>query len=114
MKITKSKADKLLRKKENLKRVDPQQLRKLRQQNRSWKVVKNHHLNKAFKFDDFKGALAFVSKVGKLADRMEHHPDVLLTYGNAELTIFDHKTNGLTPLDFALAGEVDRIFKNGR
>jgi 4a-hydroxytetrahydrobiopterin dehydratase len=74
-----------------------------------WKVVESHHLTRAFKFPDFVQALAFVNKVGEVAEGQGHHPDILLSWGKAEVTTWTHKINGLTESDFILAAKIDRL-----
>jgi 4a-hydroxytetrahydrobiopterin dehydratase len=74
-----------------------------------WNVVDGHHLTRAFKFPDFAQALAFVNKVGAIAEEQGHHPDILLTWGKAEVTMWTHKINGLTESDFILAAKIDRL-----
>ncbi|MCX7016617.1 MAG: 4a-hydroxytetrahydrobiopterin dehydratase [Candidatus Sumerlaeota bacterium] len=73
-----------------------------------WKAVDNHHLEKEYKFPDFQQALAFVDKVGAIAEDQGHHPDIFLTWGKARLTIWTHKIDGLTESDFILAAKADR------
>jgi 4a-hydroxytetrahydrobiopterin dehydratase len=74
-----------------------------------WTVVNGHHLTRAFKFPDFVQALAFVNKVGAISEEQGHHPDILLTWGKAEVKMWTHKINGLTESDFILAAKIDRI-----
>lgn len=74
-----------------------------------WKVVNGHHLVREFKFPDFKQALAFVNKVGNIAEEQGHHPDISLTWGKAEITTWTHKINGLTESDFILAAKIDQL-----
>lgn len=74
-----------------------------------WKVVDEHHLVRAYKFPDFKTALAFVNRVGALSEEQGHHPDLLLGWGKAEITLWTHAVNGLTESDFILAAKVDRL-----
>jgi 4a-hydroxytetrahydrobiopterin dehydratase len=74
-----------------------------------WKVVDEHHITKVFTFPDFKSALAFVNKVGEIAESQGHHPDILLVWGKAEITIWTHKINGLTESDFMLAAKFHRL-----
>ncbi len=76
---------------------------------KGWKVVNEHHLTKAFTFPDFKQALAFVNKVGAIAEEQGHHPDILLTWGKAEVTTWTHKIDGLTESDFILAAKIDQL-----
>ena len=74
-----------------------------------WKVVDSHHLTRAFTFPDFRQALAFVNKVGELAEEQGHHPDILLAWGKAEITTWTHKINGLSEGDFILAAKIDKF-----
>ena len=74
-----------------------------------WTVVNGHHLTRAFKFPDFSQALAFVNKVGAIAEQQGHHPDILLAWGKAEVTTWTHKINGLTESDFILAAKIDKL-----
>jgi 4a-hydroxytetrahydrobiopterin dehydratase len=74
-----------------------------------WSVVNEHHITKTFTFPDFKAALAFVNKVGEIAEREGHHPDILLGWGKAEITTWTHKIDGLTESDFILAAKIDRL-----
>jgi 4a-hydroxytetrahydrobiopterin dehydratase len=72
-----------------------------------WEVVDNHHLEKSYKFDDFKQALDFTNRVGELAEEQGHHPDIHLAWGSVKLTIWTHKIDGLTESDFILAAKAD-------
>jgi 4a-hydroxytetrahydrobiopterin dehydratase len=74
-----------------------------------WQVVNEHHITKSYKFPDFVNALAFVNKVGALAEEQGHHPDIFLAWGCADVTIWTHKIDGLTESDFILAAKIDRI-----
>jgi 4a-hydroxytetrahydrobiopterin dehydratase len=76
---------------------------------KGWKAVNEHHLTKAFTFPDFKQALSFVNKVGAIAEEQGHHPDILLTWGKAEVTTWTHKIDGLTESDFILAAKIDQL-----
>jgi 4a-hydroxytetrahydrobiopterin dehydratase len=85
------------------------ELEALAEQVPQWKVVDGHHLTRAFKFADFAQALAFVNKVGAIAEEQGHHPDILLAWGKAEVTTWTHKINGLTESDFILAAKIDKV-----
>jgi 4a-hydroxytetrahydrobiopterin dehydratase len=74
-----------------------------------WKVVDGHHISRDFKFPDFVQALAFVNKVGVIAEEQGHHPDILLSWGKVSVTTWTHKINGLTESDFILAAKIDKI-----
>lgn len=74
-----------------------------------WQVVNSHHLEKSYRFKDFKEALAFTNKVGEVAEREAHHPDIHLSWGKVTLTIWTHKIDGLTESDFVLAAKCDEL-----
>ena len=81
----------------------------LKKQLPGWSVVNEHHLHRRFEFPDFVIALAFVNKVGEVAEQQGHHPDILLSWGKAEVTTWTHKIDGLTESDFILAAKIDKI-----
>jgi 4a-hydroxytetrahydrobiopterin dehydratase len=72
-----------------------------------WTVVQEHHLEKDYKFKDFRQALDFTNKIGELAESQGHHPDIYLAWGKVKLTIWTHKIDGLTESDFIFAAKAD-------
>ena len=76
---------------------------------KQWQVIDEHHLIRTYKFPDFKSALEFVNRVGALAEEQGHHPDILLTWGKVEITLWTHAVDGLTESDFILAAKIERI-----
>ncbi len=76
-----------------------------------WSVVDEHHLDKTFAFEDFRQALDFTNKVGEIAEREGHHPDVYLGWGKVKLSIWTHKIEGLTESDFILAAKADEAYR---
>ncbi len=74
-----------------------------------WELVDEHHLKKAYVFDDFRQALDFTCRVGELAEEEGHHPDIFLTYGKVVLKIWTHKIDGLTESDFIFADKADAV-----
>ena len=86
-----------------------EELEALAKQVPQWKVVSGHHLMRLFTFPDFRQALAFVNKVGEIAEEQGHHPDILLSWGKAEITTWTHKIDGLTESDFILAAKIDKV-----
>ena len=74
-----------------------------------WSVVEQHHLEKVYKFDDFRQALDFTVRVGEMAEEQYHHPDLYLTWGRVKVTIWTHKIDGLTESDFVFAAKADEL-----
>lgn len=75
-----------------------------------WKA-ENNNLSKRFKFENFAGALAFVNRIGEIAERLDHHPDVTFGWGYAEILTTTHDRGGITDFDFALAKEIENLGK---
>jgi 4a-hydroxytetrahydrobiopterin dehydratase len=72
-----------------------------------WGLVGDHHLEKEYKFKDFKEALAFTNAVGELAELVDHHPEICLTWGRAKVTLWTHSVGGLSEADFVFAAKSD-------
>ena len=79
------------------------------QLDRGWSVVDEHHLEKEYRFDDFRQALDFTNRVGEMAEEQDHHPDIFLAWGRVKVTIWTHKIDGLTESDFVFAAKTDAL-----
>ena len=75
-----------------------------------WKVVNDHHITREFTFPDFSQALDFVNRIAEVAEQQGHHPDILLTWGKVEVTLWTHKIDGLSEGDFIMGAKIDRLF----
>lgn len=78
---------------------------------REWNLVDEHHLEREYGFPDFASALAFVNRVGEMAEEQDHHPEIWFTWGKVRLTIWTHKIDGLTESDFVWAAKADRLLE---
>lgn len=79
------------------------------QLNNNWQIIDEHHLEKEYRFPDFKTALAFTNRVGEIAEREGHHPDIYLAYGKVKILLWTHKIDGLSESDFILAAKCDEL-----
>lgn len=68
---------------------------------------KGNAITRTWKFKDFREALAFINKVGALAETMNHHPEIYNSWATVRLTLTTHDKGGLTDLDFDLAKKID-------
>ncbi len=75
---------------------------------KNWSINKNH-LEKDYEFEDFNQALNFVNRVAIIAERLDHHPDIYLSYGKVKIILYTHSIKGLSEKDFNLATFVDKI-----
>ncbi len=80
----------------------------------SWKVHEEHHLEKEYLFRNFKEALSFTNRVGEIAEKEGHHPDIFLSYGKVQIKLWTHKINGLSESDFIIAAKCDALLKEER
>ena len=67
-------------------------------------------LKRTFKFENYSQAIEFSNKVGELAEREDHHPSILIEWGQVEINWWTHKIGGLHKNDFISAAKTDLIF----
>jgi 4a-hydroxytetrahydrobiopterin dehydratase len=66
-------------------------------------------LVRSWQFPSFRRALEFVNQVAALAEKGDHHPDIVLSYRVVRLEVSTHSEGGLTDRDFTLAAEVNAL-----
>ena len=64
---------------------------------------------KDFDFDEFMGGIRFVNDVARVAEEMDHHPDVAIRYTRVTLRLQTHSEGGVTAMDTKLAKAIERI-----
>jgi 4a-hydroxytetrahydrobiopterin dehydratase len=69
-------------------------------------------LAKLFDMKGFKAAMTFASTVGELADRADHHPDILIQFSKVTLTLSSHDAGGVTDRDVRLARQIEAAAKD--
>lgn len=57
---------------------------------------------------DFGAALAWVVRVGCIAEKVDHHPDIDVRYNRVTLQLWTHTTGGITTSDIDLAKRIDK------
>ncbi len=66
-------------------------------------------LTKRFEFANFADSLAFVNKVGEIAEAADHHPDIKFGWGYAEIETTTHDRGGITDFDISLATKINKL-----
>lgn len=75
----------------------------------SWRE-ENNAIQKSFEFSDFQSALDFVNKVGEIAERSQHHPDIKIhDYKHVDLTLTTHDEGKVTNKDHLMAEAIDKL-----
>ena len=77
-----------------------------------WTIVDNEgidQLEKSFKFSSYAESVNFTNKVADLAEKEDHHPKIVLEYGNVKVSWWSHKIKGLHKNDFICAAKTDQL-----
>jgi len=64
---------------------------------------------KEFKLDDFVGSVDFINRLMPIAEEMNHHPDLQVSWNKVTVSITTHSEGGLTGNDFDLAKKIDPL-----
>ena len=67
---------------------------------------------KTYDLKGFKAAMAFAGTVGELAERADHHPDILIRFSKVTLTLSSHDKGGITDRDLRLARQIEAAAKD--
>ena len=66
-------------------------------------------IQRTFEFPDFVSSMAFVQRIADEAERVQHHPNILIRYNKVTLSVNTHDAGGITHKDFDLARFADRV-----
>lgn len=67
-------------------------------------------ISRTFKFEGFLNSIAFVNRIAKKAQKINHHPDIDIRFNKVTLKLTTHDEGGLTKKDFSLARQCDEVF----
>ena len=73
-----------------------------------WKKVENK-LNKNYKFKDFVEAFSFVTKIALISEKMNHHPDITISYNSVHIDLTTHDINNVSKNDIILAEKIEEL-----
>jgi 4a-hydroxytetrahydrobiopterin dehydratase len=66
-------------------------------------------LKRQLKFDDFQASVDFVNRITPVAEDMNHHPDICISWNTVDLSLSTHSEGGITGNDFELARQIDQL-----
>ncbi len=76
----------------------------------AWELVEGRDaIARSFRFADFSGAFAFMTRVALLAEKLDHHPEWSNVYNRVDIVLSTHDAGGLTARDLDLARAIDRL-----
>jgi 4a-hydroxytetrahydrobiopterin dehydratase len=93
---------------EDMATLTPEQVATELAQTPDW-LAEDGQITRTVTRKDFRDALLFVNAVGFLAERANHHPDIVIAWNKVTLTLSTHSAGGLTGQDFALARQISEL-----
>ena len=81
----------------------------------SWAVHEEEGVKRlicSFAFTNYENSVNFTNLVAKLAEEENHHPEIVLEWGNVTVSWWSHKIKGLHTNDFICASKTDNLFRN--
>ena len=73
-----------------------------------WQYL-NGKIMKNYDFDSYMGGLSFVQKIANLAEKHNHHPDIMISYCTIQVSISSHQMNGVTTKCVNLATAINTL-----
>jgi 4a-hydroxytetrahydrobiopterin dehydratase len=77
-----------------------------------WPKDPQGRLSKVFTFKNYRMSFAFVSQVAMLAEKKNHHPEIILDYGKVRVSLISHDVQKITERDLELATQIDKIYSS--
>ena len=72
-------------------------------------AIQNELLVKEFVFLTFQDAINFVNAVAKIADEVDHHPDIFISYNKVKISLITHDLGEISEKDYSLAKEIESL-----
>ena len=64
-------------------------------------------IRRELRFDDFVGSVDFVNRITPIAEEMNHHPDLEISWNRVTVSLSTHSQGGITESDFDLAERIE-------
>jgi 4a-hydroxytetrahydrobiopterin dehydratase len=74
----------------------------------NWEEIEGK-LCKDFKFNNFVESFSFITKIALESEKMDHHPDILISYNKVNIKLITHDTNQISEKDIDLAKKIDEL-----
>ena len=79
---------------------------------KEWPKDSQGRLSKVFIFKNYRASFAFTSQVAMLAEKKNHHPEIILDYGKVTISLISHDVQKITERDLELATQIDKIYSS--
>ena len=74
-------------------------------------VLKEAVITRSHQFDTFMDGITFINKIANEAEKVNHHPDITISWRNVMLSLTTHDAGGLTEKDFEMAKTINSVFQ---
>jgi 4a-hydroxytetrahydrobiopterin dehydratase len=89
-------------------RLEPAEVARRLAQHPGW-TFEGGAIIRTFNRGDFNGSLAFINAIANVANRLDHHPDLALSWNEVVVRTVSHDVDGISPRDFALIAAIDAL-----
>ena len=86
-----------------------EQTKEMLKQLKAW-IVEDGKLVKLYPFRNYHETMAFVNASAWISHREDHHPDIMVGYGQATVAYMTHAIKGISENDFICAAKIDALF----
>jgi 4a-hydroxytetrahydrobiopterin dehydratase len=86
----------------------PEEIQRLMGEIPNWHL-EDGKLTRLYTFKNFKKPMELANRIADIAEEQNHHPDLLVRWGELRVSIFTHAINGLTESDFIVAAKIDLL-----
>jgi 4a-hydroxytetrahydrobiopterin dehydratase len=70
---------------------------------------RDDEIEKVYELPSFPDAITFVTRIGFIAEKADHHPDLDIRWRKVRVALSTHSEGGITDKDLALAGEIEAV-----
>ncbi len=74
----------------------------------NWEKIEGK-LCKDFEFINFIEAFGFITKIALESEKMDHHPDITISYNKVNIKLITHDINQISDKDINLAKKIDKL-----
>ncbi|MFI8574488.1 4a-hydroxytetrahydrobiopterin dehydratase [Rossellomorea aquimaris] len=76
-----------------------------------WRLKEKKWIERRYRFKDYLEGIRFVNKLAEAAEEVNHHPFITIQYKLVIVELTSWSENGLTDLDFDLANQYEKLYK---
>ncbi len=93
-----------------MRRLSEREVRRMLGELKGWRLA-GRRIVRVVRYEGFMPGVELLNEIAKLAEEMDHHPDVTVSYGRMRISLTTHDAKGLTELDFKLAGKIEEVLR---